>query len=531
MFNTLRTLIIICLSLIFAIGGTVQANWLETFDNNALDLSTWHFSAYPDLTNTFTAEIVDGPDDNDYFAFTETSSVAVGGSAFGAGFGSDETFTDVRIGAVVNVAGDASHNYCGLIGRATYLVDDGSLSGAPGLIATETYIMHLNWEDGPANMRIDLEKVVMMQNIMENEDELGLDLYVPGLNHARSYYAEMDIVGSGPVYITGSIYEYKGGPLVARTETMVDTDENDPWEEEVDQDAVFKSGVSGIFAQNEQDEPAGYYCTFDEVFSVSDGPAAVNPNPANNATETSVDVTLSWLEAEFATGRELWFGNAGTMEKVDPAPTGTSYTPGTLELGQTYEWRVDQVGASGTVTGHTWTFTTADYLTVDNFESYDTDADIQAAWPHNIEGFDYVFLAADNPADKAMRLYYQNQYEPFFTEATRTFAGSQDWTRLGAETLSLAFTGQVDNVEQQMYLKVEDTTGNSATIEHPYTHATQARQWHDWIVELSEVSAAGVDVTQVGKLTIGLGDGTTSAQVDEDLDSIYIDDIRLYPAK
>ncbi|MBN2314814.1 MAG: hypothetical protein JXM79_12860, partial [Sedimentisphaerales bacterium] len=242
MFKTIRTLIIVCISLIFAIGGTIQANWVETFDNNALDLSTWQFSAYPDLTKTFTAEIVDGPDDNDYLAFTETNSVAVGGSAFGAGFGSEETFTDVRIGAVINVAGDASHNYCGLIGRATYFVDDGSVSGAPGLIATETYVMHLNWEDGPANMRIDLEKVVMMQNIMRNEDELGLDLYVPGLNNARSYFAEMDIVGSGPVYITGSIYEYKGGPLVARTATLVDTDENDPWEEEVDYDAVFKSG-------------------------------------------------------------------------------------------------------------------------------------------------------------------------------------------------------------------------------------------------------------------------------------------------
>ena len=531
MFRAFRSLVIVCVGLVFVIGGATHANWVETFDNNALDLSTWQFSPYPDLTKTFTAEIVDGPDDNDYFALTETSSVGVGGSAFGAGFGSEETFTDVRIGAVINVAGDASRNYCGLIGRATYFVGDGSVSGAPGLVATETYVMHLNWEDGPANMRIDLEKVVMMQNIMENEDELGLDLYVPGLNHARSYYAEMDIVGSGPVYITGSIYEYKGGPLVARTATLVDTDENDPWEEEVDYDAVFKSGVSGIFAQNEQDEPAGYYCTFDEVFSVSDGPAAVNPIPANGAAEASVDVTLSWLEAEFATGRELWFGKAGAMEKVDPAPTAATYTPGTLEFGQTYEWRVDQVGASGTVEGHTWTFTAANYLTVEDFESYGTDADIQAAWPHNIEGFDYVFLAADNPADKAMRLYYQNQYEPFFTEATRTFAGTQDWTRLGVETLSLSFTGQVDNVEQPMHLKVEDAAGNNAAIEHPYTHATQARQWHDWTVALSEISAAGVDLSQVSKLTIGLGDGTSSAQAEEDLDSIFIDDIRLTPAK
>lgn len=530
MCRKIRSLVIVCISVIAVLVGTSQANWVESFDNNSFDVSTWQFTVYPDLAKTFTAEIVDGPNDNDYLAFTETTSVGAGGSAFGAGFGSEEAFTDVRVGAVVNVAGDASHNYCGLIGRATYFVDDGSVSGAPGMIATQTYVMHINWEDGPANLRLDLEKVVMMSNIMRNESELGLDIYVPGLNHARSYYAEMDIVGSGPVYITGSLYEYKGGPLVARMAPLVDTAANDPWEEDVDQDAVFTSGVSGIFAQNEDEEPAGYYCTFDEVFAVSDGPAAVNPGPANGAADVPVNVTLSWLEAEFATGRELWIGKAGAMEKVDPAPTGTTYTAGQLEFRQTYEWRVDQVGASGVVTGHTWTFTTANYLTVDDFESYGSDADIQAAWPHNIEGFDYVFLATD-AGDKSMRLYYQNQYDPFFTETTRTFAGPQDWTQLGVETLSLSFAGQVDNVEQRMYLKVEDDAGNSATVEHPYRHACQSRRWHDWVVPMSEIASGGVDVTQVSKLTIGLGDGTSSGQADEDLDSIFIDDIRLYPAQ
>jgi len=227
----------------------------------------------------------------------------------------------------------------------------------------------------------------------------------------------------------------------------------------------------------------------------------------------------------------LWIGMAGAMEKVNPAPTGTTYTTGPLEFGQTYEWRVDQVGASGPVTGHTWNFTAADYLTVDDFESYGSDADIQAAWPHNIEGFDYVFLAADDAGDKSMRLFYQNQYEPFFTEATRTFESPQDWTQLGVETLSLSLAGDVENAEQRMYLKVEDVAGNNATVEHPFTHATQSRRWFDWTVALSELSAGGVDLAQVSKLTIGLGDGTSSGQADEDLDSIYIDDIRLYPAR
>jgi hypothetical protein len=525
-------LVVVCVSSIIVIGGTSQANWVETFDGGKFDLPTWQFHVYPNAVATHTEQIIPGPNGNDYLSLDETTAKPDGGVQFAGGFGSDEIFTDVRVGAVVNVVGDASRNYHGLTARTEYIVDDGSLTGFPGtFVALQVYVMHINWEDGPANLRIDIEKVVTMQNIMRNAEELRLDIYVPGLNRARSYYAELDVVGSDPVYVTGSLYEYKGGPLVARTATMVDTSGNDPWEDPDVGDAVFVSGTSGIFSQSEQlgeGDPIGYHCTFDDVFSVSDGPAAVNPSPANRDADVSVNVTLSWLEAEFATGRELWFGKAGAMEKVDPAPTGTTYTPGPLEFRQAYEWRVDQIGASGAVTGHTWTFTTAAYLTVDDFESYGSDADIQAAWPHNIQGVDYVFLAADGVGNKSMRLYYQNQYEPYFTEATRTFADPQDWTQLGVGALSLWLAGQVDNVEQRMYLKVEDVAGNGATVAHPDTHACQSRLW--WTIALSEFSAGGVDLNQISKLTIGLGDGTKSGQADEDLDSIFVDNIRLYPA-
>ncbi|MCH7556266.1 MAG: hypothetical protein IIB56_02285 [Planctomycetes bacterium] len=334
--SKVEKLVVICavVGLIVAASGTAQANWSESFNGDDLDLATWQFLPYPDMTKTFTATIKAEPDGNKYLSLDETTSFDTGagsyGSAFGAGFGSDEVFTDVRVGAIVNVTGDASRNYCGLLARATYIIDDGSISGAPGMFATAVYIMHIDWEDGPANLEIDIEKVVNMGNIMRNEEELLLDIAVPGLNHARSYYAELDVVGSGPVYVTGSLYEYKGGPLVAKTATMVDTNGNDPWEDEAVNDAPFTSGQSGIFAQNENAEPAGYHTTFDDVFSVSDGPAAVNPSPADGATDVSVNANFSWVEAEFATSRELWLGKAGAMEKVELAPAGTTFDPGLL---------------------------------------------------------------------------------------------------------------------------------------------------------------------------------------------------------
>ena len=536
MYEKMRNLLTICalLGLITAACGTAQANWSESFDGTELDLPTWQFHAYPDVTKTFTATVLTEPDGNKYLSLDETTSFDTDtgsyGSAFGAGFGSDEVFNDVRVGAVVNVTGDASRNYCGLTARATYIIDDGSVTGAPGMFATQVYVMHINWENGPANLRIDIEKVVNMGNIMRNEEELLLDIFVPGLNHARSYYAQLDVLGSSPVYVTGSLYEYKGGPLVAKTATMVDTNGNDPWEDEGVHDEPFASGASGIFAQNEDAEPAGYHCTFDDVFSVSDGPAAVNPSPADGATDVSVNADLSWVEAAFATSREVWLGKKGAMQKVEPAPAGTSFDPGALEFGQTYQWRVDQIGPSGTVTGYTWTFTTAECLTVEDFQSYANDADILAAWVDNIADFDYVFLATDSQGNKSMWFEFQNQYEPYFTEATRTFNSPQDWTAQGVKALSLSFLGQDDNVEHPMYLKLEDVAGQSFKVEHPYTYACQSELWRQWTVALEQFGDGGVDLSSVKKVTIGFGSGTDSGQEAGDKDNVYIDQIMLCPA-
>jgi len=530
--------VVICAvaGLIVAASGTVQANWSESFDGDELDLATWVFTCIPDVTKTFTSTIVTGPDGNKYLSFDETTSYNTGeggyGSAFGAGFGTDEVFTDVRVGAVVNVTGDASRNYHGLMARATYIIDpDGSLTGfAPGLFATQVYVMHIDWEDGPANMDIDIEKVVNMSNIMRNAEELLLEVPAPGLGHARSYYAELDVVGSGPVYVTGSLYEYKGGPLVVRTATMVDTNGNDPWEDEGVNDEPFASGVSGIFSQNENEEPAGYHCTFDDVFSVSDGPAAVNPSPADGAADVDVDAELTWLEAAFATSRDLWFGKKGAMEKVEPAPAGSTFDPGTLELGQTYQWRVDQIGPSGTVTGHTWTFTATDCISVEDFQSYTDQEGIRAEWIENITDFDYVIFATDNQGNNSMRFEFQNQYEPYFTEATRTFDSPQDWTVQAVEAVSLSFIGEHENMEHLMYLTLEDAAGQSFKAEHPYTYACQSDSWRQWTVALEQFSSGGVDLSNIKKLTIGLGDGTISDQEGEDIDHIYIDQIMLCPA-
>jgi hypothetical protein len=529
MFNKLSFLVTVCVLIGSAFTtGTTQANWLDTFGGNDFDLTTWLFGCYPDLTKTFNATIQDGLDDNDHLALGETSSASIGGSQFGIAIGDpDDNFRDVRVGAEFNITGDASWNHHGLAARITYFNDDGSITGYPGIIAS-CYVMVIHYEEGPANLKIELIKAVnLSDDIMA---EWQPEVPVPGLDHARSHYFELDVVGLDPVYITGSAYEYKGGPLLVRTPTFIDTSANDSWEAPNIHDDVFKSGVSGAFGMWADPQPVGFNGSFDNVSSVSDGPAAVNPSPADGAVDVPVDVSLSWVEAAFATGRELWIGKPGAMEKVDPAPAGTTYAPGNLELGQTYEWRVDQVGPSGTVTGHTWTFTVADYLIVEDFESYTTDADLRSAWVDNIEeaGVEYVLLSTGE--NQAMRFEFQNQYEPYFTEVTRTFSSPQDLTAQSVKELSLSFVGEHQNMEQLMYLTLEDASGKSFRVEHPFAYACQSDSWRQWTIALVQFSDGGVDLTSVKKLTIGLGDSTNSGQADKDRDHIYIDQIVLSPA-
>lgn len=424
------------------LGGLVpaQADWLETFDDNSFDLSTWQFLSYPSYTGSFGGTIQDEADANDYLILAETNSTAAGGSAFGIGVGAPEEFTDVRVGAVVNAAGEAAQNYLSLVARVTYFMDDGSLSGHPGAVASG-YVMLIHYQDGPANFRIEVMKIV---NLSEDIMKTYHEVVAPGVDHARSYYAELEVVGSDPAYITGSIYEYQGGPLLVRTPTLVDTQGADPWENSGIHDAPLAKGVSAISSSNQDAEPAGYRATFDTVSSVA------------------IDVA-----------------DAHAKDVI-----------------------------------------------VDNFEGYEGDSDIRAAWVPNITGFNYVSLNEDGD-DGQLRFRYQNQYEPYFTEAVRTLEPTRNFALGGIGHLSLEFRGQLDNVTQPLFVLLEDAAGNAGAVMYPSLLAPQTKFWREWQVSLQDFE--GVDLTAIKKIGIKVGDGTQSGQALEDVDEILVNNVIVKP--
>ena len=516
--------------------GIAAANWIETFNAGGYDLPTWKFYCYPDLTKTYAHTIQTAPGPNSYLALDEPASVGVYGSAFGAAIASDEVFGDVRIGAVVNVEGDTSRAFHGMGARAEYFNSPGEpYSPAPGFIAAKTYVLLVSWDAGPTNVRLEVQKVVTMQNIMANNDYV---VNVPGVLNQRSFYAELDVVGSGPVYITGSLYEYKGGPLVVRTPTLIDTNAKDDWEEDTqgESDAVFTAGVSAIFAMNEHPDPAGYHVTFDDISSQGDGPAAVCLGPADGATDLPLTQTLTWVEPAYATSRNVWFGKAGSMSRFSPA--GASFDTGVLEAGKTYRWRVDMIGPGGIVEGITRSFTTVDSIPFEDFETYAETLPLRLVWDPNMvpgqkldpNSINFLDSAAASHGAKSMRMDFQNQLTPFYHEFTRTLTPAQDWTANGVKALSLSFRGKTDNVEQRMYVKLSDTEGHVGIAALP-AYAAQAADWNPWSIDLSTIAAQGVNLAAVAKVAIGAGDGTQSGQAGTDTDTLWVDDLRLYPPR
>jgi hypothetical protein len=187
------------------------------------------------------------------------------------------------------------------------------------------------------------------------------------------------------------------------------------------------------------------------------------PQPANAATGIAIDTSLTWRPGREAGSHKVFFGTDQTAVTNGTVAAKTvadhSFTPSSLNFGTTYYWRVDEVNTV-TYPGDVWSFTTAAYAVVDDFETYnDTDNRIYDTWIDgwtNGTGSVVGYLQAPfaeqtiiHGGKQSMPFEYNNVKSPYYSEASRTFDTTQNWTTNGADTLSLYFRGQaagfVDN--------------------------------------------------------------------------------------
>jgi len=282
--------------------------------------------------------------------------------------------------------------------------------------------------------------------------------------------------------------------------------------------------------------------------------AAWNPSPNNRAV---VDVErarqpLAWSPGDKASQHDVYFGldkvviAGGDVSDATGAYRGrqsaASYSP-TEILGWgtgPYYWRIDEVNNDGTITeGGIWSFSVADYLVVDDIESYndlvETDPASNRIYKKWIDGFGTTTNGAlvgnlnvplteranVHGGAQAMPLSYDNNRK--FSEATLTLTATKDWTRESVANLSLWFRGLAANTPEKMYVALNGT----AVVYNNDTTLTQKTGWTEWVIPLQQFTALGANLANVTSVTIGFGTRGNTA-VAGGTGQLYIDDIRLY---
>jgi hypothetical protein len=276
-----------------------------------------------------------------------------------------------------------------------------------------------------------------------------------------------------------------------------------------------------------------------DVWSFTTVGAVADPSPAKGTVDVTQIPVLTWTPGLGAT-YDIYFGtDASALDKKGSGSLGSeSYEPGQLEWNTTYYWRVDEANsanADSPWTGPLWSFTTANFLIIDDMEAYnDLDpADpasnrIFNAWidgygdPTNgsVVGYENPTFAEQNivhSGNQSMPFEYDNSVGK--SEATLTLTSNRDWTVKGVDTLTIWFRGNSSNTAETMYV----TLNGTARVDNDNPDAPLANSWTAWNIDLQSFADKGVNLSNVNSITLGLGSVTGGTG------TMYFDDIRLYP--
>ena len=284
-----------------------------------------------------------------------------------------------------------------------------------------------------------------------------------------------------------------------------------------------------------------------DIWSFSTPGAVGSPMPSNGAVDVTQVQILSWEASDSAASHQVYFGT--DKDAVQSADTGSpeykgsktigseSFDPGKLEWDLSYYWRVDEVKADGTSQkGMVWTFTTANFLIVDDFESYN---DLDPADPASnrifnvwldgfgdqtngsLVGYDNAPFAEQtlvHSGSQSMPMSYDNAAGK--SEATYVLTYPRDWTEKGVNTLTIWYIGSTANAAEPMYVVLN----GSAVVTNDNPDAAQSAIWTQWNIDLQ---AFGVDLANVNTISLGLGNRNNPAPGGAGM--MLFDDIRLYP--
>jgi hypothetical protein len=207
---------------------------------------------------------------------------------------------------------------------------------------------------------------------------------------------------------------------------------------------------------------------------------ASSPSPRQDAAGVKHTPMLKWGAGDYAASHDVYFGTDEQAVKnattASPEYKGTkelgdeSYDPGKLAWATTYYWRIDEVNSTNPDSpwvGSLWSFTTGDFLVVDDFEDYNADDNqIWFVWndglgagspgtPGYVPGNGTGSAVGDDTTGsyteedivhggiQSMPYWYDNNKQGFanYSEAVKTLTDTRDWTEEGVAELSLWFRG------------------------------------------------------------------------------------------
>ena len=279
-----------------------------------------------------------------------------------------------------------------------------------------------------------------------------------------------------------------------------------------------------------------------------------SPYPKDKQIEVPRVVVLSWKPGGYAAMHNVYFGtdfndvNDATLDDprdvlVSPSQTETTYqSADLLDYDVTYYWRIDDVNdlePNSPWKGNVWSFTTANYIVVDDFEDYNDypPNEIFNTWvdgwddpangsvsghpaPDFVGGKHYLEDEFVHEGDFSFPLYYDNSAG--LSWATKTLTADKDWTVDDVITLTIFFHGDAQNEVVPMYVALDDYP----IVTHPEPRAVMIAEWTRWDILLQDLADMGVNLTNVNSITLGFGNKANPVPGGEG--HVFFDDIRLY---
>jgi hypothetical protein len=195
---------------------------------------------------------------------------------------------------------------------------------------------------------------------------------------------------------------------------------------------------------------------------------ATNPTPPDGAIDVLPSVMFAWNGSGIADQYNIYLDNSPGLTEADIVAMVTdnswSPSPGALQFGQTYYWRVDSVGQYATKTGVEWTFATkaadvtAPSITIENptvTPYYTTEASVNVTGNASDDtGVSYVHWSNVN------------------TGAEGNASGAANWAasislQPGNNTIVCTAYDEAGNFQSALTVVLQDTQDPSVSITTP----------------------------------------------------------------